>query len=222
MNARLPLLFALAAALALPHSASASQRGPAPEPATPPAAAPTSDTPPTTSPTDEELDLTAEREAAAARRTADPSPANWRAEGQLAERAGDWGGASDAYEQALSRMDPQDPMRAAVQEDLARVHERERGVVADEGKSTHRDELDRTWKQPEPTKTTRAPTQQLPAQAPKDDRIVKKWYFWVTIGAIVASAAAVTGIAIKAARDDKPDALDRRAVFGIGTGALRF
>ena len=216
MNARFPLLFALATALALPPGVASA----APEPATPPTAAPTSDTP--TSPTDEELDLTAAREAAAAKRTADPSPANWRAEGELAERAGDWGGASDAYQQALSRMDPQDPARAAVQEDLTRGRERARGVVADEGKSTHREELDRSWKQPEPTKTTRAKPQQLPAQAPKDDRIVKKWYFWVTIGAIVAAAAAVTGVAIKASRDDKPDSLDRRAVFGIGTGALRF
>lgn len=216
MNARFPLLFALAAALALPPSAASA----APEPATPPTAAPTSETP--ASPTDAELDLTAAREAAAAKRTADPSPANWRAEARLAEQAGDWAGAKDAYEQSLSRMDPQDPARAAVQEDLARVRERARGVVADEGKSTHREELDRSWKQPEPQKTARAKPRQLPAEAPKDDRIVKKWYFWVTIGAIVASAAAVTGVAIKAARDDKPDSLDRRAVFGIGTGALRF
>ena len=50
----------------------------------------------------------------------------------------------------------------------------------------------------------------------------------VTLGAIAASAAAITGIAIKAARDDKPDALDRstarpRGAAGGPAGAvLRF
>ena len=52
--------------------------------------------------------------------------------------------------------------------------------------------------------------------------IVRKWYFWVAVVAIAASVGAVTGIAVKAARDDKPDALDRRGVFGVATPKIRF
>ncbi len=38
-----------------------------------------------------------------------------------------------------------------------------------------------------------------------------KWYFWVTILAIAASGAAITGIAVKAANDERPDSLDNSA-----------
>lgn len=212
-------VLALAAVLALPREGFAAARrdvvlGPAA--ATPPAAEPAA------TPAEDPGDLTAAREAATARRVADPTPANFKAEGELAERAGDYVGARVAYEEALGRMGPDDSLRASTERDLARVRERARGVVPDEGASTHRAELDRAWAGPPPKKTAKTKSTPIAGPAPADDRIVKKWYFWVTIGAIVASAAAVTGIAIKAARDDKPDALDRRAVFGIGTGALRF
>jgi hypothetical protein len=220
MNALRACSLFLALVLALVSSpARAAMHAPA-DATTPP----TAETPPTTEPpAAEPIDLSAAREAANARRVADPSPANWRAEGQLAEQAGDFAAASDAYEQALGRMDPQDPTRAAVQEDLSRVRDRARGIVSDEGASTHRGELDQKWVTPATgPRSPRAQPKQLPKDAPRDDRIVKKWYFWVTIGAIAASAAAVTAIAIKAARDDKPDALDRRATFGIGAGMLRF
>lgn len=42
-------------------------------------------------------------------------------------------------------------------------------------------------------------------------KIYKKWYFWVTLTAIVASAAAITGVAIKAALDEPRDDLDMTA-----------
>ena len=49
------------------------------------------------------------------------------------------------------------------------------------------------------------------ARSSTRERIVKKWYFWVTILAIAASGAAITGIAIKAANDERKDSLDPSA-----------
>lgn len=172
-------------------------------------------------------DLTSLREAAAARAAAAPTAVNFRAQAELAERAGDWSGALaalDAERGALAQDD--ETARARNQQDRTRVEQKQRGTVADEASSTHRAELDRKWAPPS-RPLAHAPKPKPPAPGPvRDDRIVKKWYFWVTLTAIAASAAAITAIAVKAARDDKPDALDRRTRlptrgFG-GPAVLRF
>lgn len=172
-------------------------------------------------------DLTSLREAAAARAAAEPTAANFRAKAELAERAGDWSealAALDAERGALGQDDQSG--RARNRESRARIEARQRGTVADEASSTHRAELDRKWAPPS-RPLAHAPKPKPAAPTPvRDDRIVKKWYFWVTLGAIAASAAAITAIAIKAARDDKPDALDRRARLPgrgfAGPAVLRF
>jgi len=82
--------------------------------------------------------------------------------------------------------------------------------VPDEPASTHREELDAARE--ERLAPTPEPEKAEPAPAPVEDvKIVKKWYFWVTLAAIVASAGAITGIAIKAATDERKDSLDRSA-----------
>jgi hypothetical protein len=98
--------------------------------------------------------------------------------------------------------------REAARGDLQRVRDASRGRVADEPASTHRKELDEQWAPPKQEKKTK-PKPKVAVEPTRDpkDRIVRKWYFWVTIVAIVASAAAVTGIAIKASRDERKDAL---------------
>ena len=50
-----------------------------------------------------------------------------------------------------------------------------------------------------------------PVKPPPRERIVKKWSFGVTSLAIAASGAAITGIAIKAANDERKDSLDPSA-----------
>jgi hypothetical protein len=215
------------ASLRLAPAASDKATKPASSPSTEPAATAAKPEPAATAAksepavADEAGDLTAQREAAIAERTATPTADTYHREAELAERAGDWSAAITAYQGELARLGKDDAARARAQQGLSRVRERARGVVADEGKSSHREQLDAAWAQPE-SKPAPSKPQPLAERPTKDDRIVKKWYFWVTIGAIVASAAAVNGIAIKASRDDKPDSLDRRAVFGVGTGALRF
>jgi hypothetical protein len=206
--------------------------GPTPPAATPPTATeptPKAETPPAdaASATAEDAaasgDLTTMREQAAAATKADPSPANHHREGQLAEQAGDSSAALKAYEAELA-VTRDAAARKSVQADVARVRETMRGRVIDEPASTHRKELDKRWGATKEGGTATSKTPVVAAPGPqKKERIVKKWYFWVAVVAIAASAAAVTGIAIEASRDDKPDSLDRRApIIGIGTPALKF
>ncbi len=207
-------------------------------PSTPPTAAPptaTEPTPKTDAPpasdaasvTAEDAaasgDLTTMREQAKAATKADPSPANHHREGQLAEQAGDGAAALSAYEAELAATRDA-AARKSVQADITRVKEAMRGRVADEPASTHRKELDKRWgTAKEPGKAKGATPIAVDPGPQKKEKIVKKWYFWVAVIAIAASAAAVTGIAVTAAKDDKPDSLDRRApIFGVGTPALRF
>lgn len=169
-------------------------------------------------------DLSAEVEAATAAREADPSAAHWRAEAQAREAAGDYDGAADAYRGERDAL-PEDAIdaRRKSEADWERVRETSRGRVEDEPVSTHRAEFDRQWVPPAP------PEQLRPAPRPKadlnidkgeDDRIITKWYFWVTVAAIAASAGAVAGIAIKAARDERDDALDASALQPMPAGRL--
>jgi hypothetical protein len=177
--------------------------------------------PPTVEAALEAGDLATAKELATAARLEDPSAANWHREAEVLERMGDYAGATAAYQGELEAA----PVgkRKAVRQDLARVQQAARGTVAGEPASTHRKELDRRWSSKrgaKKTKATQAPD--APADA-KDDRIVRKWYFWVTVAAIVASAAAVTGIAVKAARDERGDALDlQRGPTLTGPPLLRF
>ena len=164
----------------------------------------------------EEGDLTTASELAREAREKDPTAENWHREGKILEDLGDYDGAKAAYQGELQAL-PKDASgpRRAVQEDLARVDRASRGTVPDEPESQHRTELDKQWagSAPPPRKAKKQAKPDAPGAKPRD-RIVKKWYFWVTIAAIVASAAAVTGIAIKAARDERRDALDRQRAPG--------
>lgn len=175
-------------------------------------------------------DLGADIDAATAAREADPSAERWRTEAQAREAAGDYVGAQAAYRGELDAL-PEDDIdaRRKSEADWERVREMSRGKVEEEPASTHRAEFDGQWVPP-------APAEQLrPVPRPKADptldrkpeRIITKWYFWVTVAAIAASAGAVAGIAIKAARDERSDALDASALAPMpsgnrGPGVFRF
>ncbi|MEX1363068.1 MAG: hypothetical protein AB1Z98_08075 [Nannocystaceae bacterium] len=168
-------------------------------------------------------DLSSARQLAEQAREAEPSAATWQQQGQVLEQSGDYRGAAKAYREASKAAGDDVEAAAAADEGLARVLAASRGTVADEPESTHREALDERWNpkpkvQPDPT------PEPAPVDVPPPERIVTKWYFWVTVGAIAASAAAVTAIAIRAARDDQGDALDSltRAPPPRGPGVLRF
>lgn len=155
-------------------------------------------------------DLITARDLAREARQADPTPENWRREGEILERMGEYAAAEEAYRGELAALPPDaDAERKRVRGDIQRIRDRARGRVEQEPPSTHRPDLDARWAPTEPPrKAAPKPAVEPEPVDARPERIVTKWYFWVTVAAIVASAAAVTGIAIKAARDDKGDALD--------------
>jgi len=156
-------------------------------------------------------DLSAAREQAEAARKASPSVRTWAAEADVCERQGDLACARAARGQQRALAPEGSPERAEAEARLAALEDMSRGTVEDEPASTKRAELDaqrsaRDFVKPPPPKLDRAPV-----QPPPRERIVKKWYFWVTILAIAASGAAITGIAVKAANDERKDSLDPSA-----------
>lgn len=156
-------------------------------------------------------DLSAARELAEAARKAKPGVGTWATEADVCERQGDLACARAARAQQRALAPEGSPERAAAEARLAALEDMSRGTAGDEPASTQRAELDaqraaRDLVKPPPPKLDKAPV-----KAPPRERIVKKWYFWVTILAIAASGAAITGIAIKAANDERKDSLDASA-----------
>jgi hypothetical protein len=131
----------------------------------------------------------------------------WGAEAEVRELRGELPAAREARRKQLELLPPKAAERADAEAALRRLDDRARGTVADEPASTHRAELDARRAPPMPKQVapTRPPADDT--KRPKD-RIVKKWYFWVTLAAIGAAAATITGVAVKAATAGSSDALD--------------
>jgi hypothetical protein len=163
-------------------------------------------------------DLSSARELAVAAREDDPSAANWAKEAGVHEARADYAAAIAAWEGHRDALPEDDASgRAAADSKIADLEERSRGAVADEPASTHRDEFDKDRAarlaalQPKVDKPKPKPKPPKPKE-----RIIKKWYFWVTVAALAASAGAITGIAIQAARDEQADDLSRRGAVPGG------
>ena len=155
-------------------------------------------------------DLSGERAEAEAARKQAPGVATWGREAEVCERLADYACARAAWTEQRALTAAGSPERAAADEKLAKLGDLSRGTVADEPASTRRAENDRARQKPLVT-VAPAPTVDKKPAPVKPERIVKKWYFWVTILAIAASGAAITGIAVKAANDERPDSLDNSA-----------
>ena len=165
-------------------------------------------------------DLTTARERAEALREAHPDdPSAHGLEAEVLEKLGDLDGARRARRAQLEHLPADAPERAEAEAALRRIDERARGRVEGEPPSRRTQPSEPPAPRAEPK--TR-PSEDVPP--PRRDRIVTKWYFWVTVTAIVASAAAITGIAIKAARTGRDDALDAQAIqrAPAGIAVLRF
>lgn len=178
------------------------------------ATAPASPAAPATIEAAQELgDLSQARDLAVAAREAAPSPATWAAEAEAHAALADYGRAIGAWKAQRKALPSDDAAgRAAASAQIKELEARARGTVADEPASTHRAELDEARAarlaalRPKP-----GPPKAPPKPPPPRERIIKKWYFWVTVAAIAASAGAITGIAIKAAREEQADDLDPRS-----------
>ncbi|MEZ4382805.1 MAG: hypothetical protein R3A79_15835 [Nannocystaceae bacterium] len=157
-------------------------------------------------------DLTSARELAVNAREADPSAANWAQEAEVHAARGDYAAAIAAWEGHRDALPEADAAgRDAAAQRIAELDERARGTVADEPASTHRDALDKDRADRLAALTPKVDAPKPKPKPPKPkERIIKKWYFWVTVAALAASAGAITGIAIQAARDEQADDLSRR------------
>lgn len=205
-----------------PEQAPADSEGEAASPATRPR---TPQDPATVEAALEAGDLTTARKLAVqARKQNRDDPQRWKTEAQVHEARGDLAAAITAWKGYL-RVVPEDATaeRELAKQRLEALRARARGTVESEPASSHRDEFARErTTEPEPAPPRPEPTS--PAPTGPEDRLVKKWYFWVTLVAIAASAAAVTGIAIKAATTEQSDALGlgRAGPASMGPALFRF
>lgn len=147
-------------------------------------------------------DLSAARAEAETARKQAPSAATWGREAEVCERMADYACAREARTQQRGLTAEGSAERAAADEKLKALEDMSRGTVGDEPASTRRADNDRARQKPLVT-VAPAAIDKKPAPAPKNERIIKKWYFWVTIIAIAASGAAITAIAVDAARDEQ-------------------
>ncbi len=165
-------------------------------------------------------DLNSARERAVTQREADPSAENWKREAEVCEQLRDYPCAIAAWRGRLAAL-PEDAHteRGNAELRIESLEEESRGVVADEPESTHREQLDQARADRIAAANPPPPTPE-PKPQPEtlaDVQIHKKWYFWVTIVAFAASAAAITGIAVKSALDEQPDDLDTASAGGRGS-----
>lgn len=165
-------------------------------------------------------DLTTARSLAEKARAADPSPENWRREAEVCRRLADYACARAAWKGHLEAL-PKGADRGEAEARLAEIEDMSRGTVADEAPSTHRATLDKARADKLAALSPEAAAAEGPKPAPvKRERIVRKWYFWVTTIAIAAAAGAITGIAIQAARDERRDDLGERGRVNLPPGGL--
>ena len=170
-------------------------------------------------------DLMAAREQAEAARQASPDVASWAAEAEVCERLADLACAKAARTQQRALTRANSPERAAIDAKLAALEDMSRGTVEGEPRTKHRAELDRARSGREVVAPVKPRPDLAPSKpAPPRERIVTKWYFWVTLGAIAASAVAIAVIGVKAARDEQngePKASAGRVRLDQGLG-IRF
>lgn len=167
-------------------------------------------------------DLTTARELAVARSEADPSADNFALEAEVWLALGDFERAKAALNQAIAAL-PEDGDREALEQLREQIEASSRGAVVDEPESTHRERFDRERADrlaalepptPAPSEPTDTPAPRVP--------IVKKWYFWVTLGAIVGTAGAIVGVAISASVDERRTTAASREGVPAGGLTIRF
>ena len=173
-------------------------------------------------------DLTTARELAVERREGDPSPDNYLLEAEVWEALGDYDNAKAALEGALEQTPEGSEDRERIEGQLEALEAESRGTRADEPESTQREALDAERAERLAALAPKPPPPPVVDDKPKKKPIVKQWYFWVTLGAIVASAGAIVGLAVSNAVDERNEdmalgrAPSRRPLIPAGGVVFRF
>lgn len=171
-------------------------------------------------------DLTTARELAVARSQADPSADNLVLEAQVWVALGDYENAQRAYTAARDAL-PEDAVdeRERIDGEIAALEDASRGTRTDEPVSTERERIDAARAERLAALAPKPPAPQI-VDKPKPVPITKKWYFWVTLGAITASAGAIVGLAVSSSieerRDNAGTAAGARTPIPVGGMMLRF
>ena len=169
-------------------------------------------------------DLTTARELAMARSAAEPSPDNFALEAEVQLALGDYERAKAALDRAIAALPEQaTDDRAALEQLRDEIEASSRGERADEPGSAHREQLDRERAERLAALAPKPEPKPEPVDQPKPrEPIVKKWYFWVTLGAIVATAGAIVGVAISSSVEERKDTAVGRQPSPSGGLTLRF
>lgn len=172
----------------------------------------------------EDGDLTSARELAEARSAAEPTPDNLALEAEVQLALGDYERAKAALDRAIAALPEQaEDDRAALEQLRDEIEARSRGVKAEEPESSHREQLDRERAERLAALAPKPEPIPEPVDQPKPrEPIVKKWYFWVTLGAIVATAGAIVGVAISSSVEERKDTAVGRQPSPSGGLTLRF
>lgn len=226
-------LVALTLGLALPVTvAAAPAQGPTPEgPAAPSSA---TEAPADQAPTEipepaairsalEAGDLTTARELAVARSQAQPDADSFALEAEVQLALGDYERAKLALDRAIAALPEDHENRAALIEQRDELEARSRGARSDEPESTHREQIDRDRAERLAALAPKPPPPPEPIDQPKPrEPIVKKWYFWVTLGAIVATAGAIVGVAVSSSVEERKGDAASRQGLPAGGMTIRF
>ena len=169
-------------------------------------------------------DLTTARELAEARSAAEPTAENLALEAEVQLALGDYERAKAALDRAIAALPEQaEDDRAALEQLRDEIEASSRGERADEPGSAHREQLDRERAERLAALAPKPEPKPEPVDQPKPrEPIVKKWYFWVTLGAIVATAGAIVGVAISSSVEERKDTAVGRQPSPSGGLTLRF
>jgi tetratricopeptide (TPR) repeat protein len=160
-------------------------------------------------------DLTTARELAIVLADAEPNSDNLALEAEVWLALGNYEQAIRSLDRAIAAL----PADTTASEDLGGLEQRRdaiaelaRGTQADEPESTHREQLDRARADRIAALTPKPELVPEPVDEPKPrEPIIKKWYFWVTLGAIAATAGAIVGVAVAGSVDERStDAASRQ------------
>lgn len=170
-------------------------------------------------------ELSSARELAVARSAAEPSAENLALEAEVHLALGDYERAKAALDRAITALPADDaqPDRAALEQLREEIEASSRGVRSEEPESTHREQLDRERAERVAALAPKPEPKPEPVDQPKPRvPIIKKWYFWVTLGAIVGTAGAIIGVAVSSSvKPQEGTAVGRQpAESPVGAGGL--